>query len=306
MNLVIYTTIVWLIIILGAQFIHSKWQVPRLLVWFISGLVLWAMERLHADTHYILRMVVLCTTMLALMKGVVYAEWTRQTGGKLTCGRWLMFAILWFGMDPAAWKGARRKLSWKGDFAIGVSCLLIGWVICIVLVKLGVTNIIIVFIPMSMAFHFGALRLLTAFWRRCGFPVRTLFRNPLASKGLADFWSARWNLSFSQMMARAVKRPIDEKLGQKAAVFTVFLASGLLHELAITIPVKAGYGMPFLYFLIHGMMVLLEKDSWPLWLKRGLTLLFVVAPLPLLFPDVFTNEIILPFLKMVAGDLSEI
>lgn len=301
MELYIYTLLIIAGILICSRWVIDAWRVPRLILWLVYGFILFGVERMHIETHVILRMIVICTTLLALMKGIVYAEWRRQTGGQLTWGRWLMFSALWFGMDPTAWQGKRKKVSWKGDFYTGMTCVIVGWGVSILLVKFEVSHLVAVFIPMSLAFHFGALRLLTAFWRLCGFPVRPLFRNPLESRGLADFWSARWNISFSQMMARAVRRPLVDRLGQKGSIFAVFVASGLLHELAITVPVQSGYGRPFIYFLLHGAMVLIEKDTWPVWLKRSITLLLVVVPLPLLFPEKFTQEIILPCLTLAGG-----
>jgi alginate O-acetyltransferase complex protein AlgI len=110
---------------------------------------------------------------------------------------------------------------------------------------------------------------------------------------LADFWSKRWNLSFSQMMTRAVQRPVAKRFGKRIGVFSVFLVSGLLHELAITLPVQSGYGLPTLYFTAHGLVVLVERDTWPLWRKRILAITLVSAPLPLLFPEQFTQEVII-------------
>ncbi len=301
MELYLYTGLIILGILVLARGVIGRWLIPRPILWLVPAVILIGIDRMHTDTHVILRMIVICTTLLALMKGIVYAEWTRQTGGQLSWPRWMMFSALWFGMDPAAWQGKRRKLSWKGDFYTGLTCMVIGWGICILLAKFEVVHLVAVFIPMSLAFHFGALRLLTAFWRLCGFPVRPLFRNPLVSRGLADFWSARWNISFSQMMARAVRRPLVGRLGQKGSILAVFVASGLLHELAITLPVQSGHGRPFIYFLLHGVVVLIEKDTWPVWLKKIITLLLVVVPLPLLFPEKFTQEIILPCLTLAGG-----
>lgn len=301
METYLYTALILLAVLGIFRWVVGRWVVPRWVIWGVSVMVLLGVERLYSDAHAILRMVVICTTLLALMKGIVYSEWNRQTGGALSWCRWLMFSALWFGMDPSVWKGERRQLSWKKDFFIGMSCLLVGWGICIVLVKYEVSSLVAVFIPMSLAFHFGALRLLTAFWRFCGFPVRALFRNPLVSRGLADFWSARWNIPFSQMMVRSVRRPLLGQLGHRGSMLAVFLASGFFHELAITVPVQSGYGRPSLYFALHGVMTILEQDTWPLWLKKFIALVMVVVPLPLLFPEEFTNEVILPCLSVAGG-----
>jgi alginate O-acetyltransferase complex protein AlgI len=145
---------------------------------------------------------------------------------------------------------------------------------------------------MSAGFHFGILRLLTAFWRMQGFPVRVLFRNPLKMRGFRDFWSKRWNLAYSHMMARAVKKPLTPLLGENGSVFAVFVVSGLLHELAITVPVGAGYGWPTLFFLLHGVICFFEKrDSVLMGVLCGVVLILGV---PFLFGERFVEEIILP------------
>lgn len=301
MSLCFYTILVLLIILLGGRWVIGQWNVSRMTLWAAFIVVMLGIDYVHRDTHMILRMVVLCSTLLVLMKCIVYAEWSRQTDGQMTWMRWMMFSMLWFGMDPNPWQMKRRKLSWRSDFIIGLTCLVAGWGTCFLLVHLGVSQLIAVFMAMSIAFHFGLLRLLTAFWRFCGYPVRPLFRNPLKSNGLADFWAARWNIAFSQMMARTVKRPLASHLGKRWSMFAVFLASGIFHELAITVPVQSGYGGPLTYFLLHGAIVRVERDGWPIWQKRVVTLILVVVPLPLLFPEKFTQEVILPCLNFLGG-----
>jgi alginate O-acetyltransferase complex protein AlgI len=72
-----------------------------------------------------------------------------------------------------------------------------------------------------------------------------------------------------------------------------FLASGLLHELAISVPVRAGYGLPTAYFVLQGALVVLEKrirrEPGRLW-----TLFWLVAPLPMLFHAPFLRGIVWP------------
>lgn len=276
-------------ILIGLIFLSLSCLVTkRFILWSGVVIAVTAVHLLHLETPAFGRMVVICSTLLMCMKGLVLAEW----GGRLTWARWFIFTFLWFGMDPIPFAAKRRQVTWKKDAAIGLCCVLVGLGVSVGVAYMDTDLILIMFVPLSIAFHYGALRLLTAFWRLQGFAVRPLFRNPLLSLGLADFWAKRWNLSFSQMMVRAVQRPVRVSLGPRAAMFTVFLVSGLLHELAITLPVQSGYGLPTLYFVLHGIIVLLEPDTWPVWLKRPLALLIVIVPMPFLFPTVFTEQVI--------------
>ena len=93
------------------------------------------------------------------------------------------------------------------------------------------------------------------------------------------------------MMQRVVGRPIEGIFGRKAGVFGVFLISGLLHEVAITLPVNSGHGLPTAFFTVHGLLVLLEgKLERPL--GRVPALLAVGVPLGFLFPPEFQSGVI--------------
>ena len=152
-------------------------------------------------------------------------------------------------------------------------------------------QILLMFLPMSLGFHFGALRVLKAGHRWAGFPVRTLFPNLLKAQGIGDFWSRRWNVGYSQMMQRVVGRPVGKLIGRDGGVFAVFLVSGLLHEVAITVPVMAGLGLPTLYFVGHGVLAVLERRmGWQM--GKIPALLAVGVPLGFLFPPEFQAEVI--------------
>lgn len=155
------------------------------------------------------------------------------------------------------------------------------------------------FVPMSVGFHFGALRVVAGGWRCAGFPVKPLFRNPFGAATPGDFWAKRWNLGYSHMMAVAVGRPLTGWLGKRGAMCGVFLISGLLHELAITVPVGAGFGGPTLYFALHGVLVLLPFEQLPELPGRLLTALAVMLPLPLLFPETFQQAVLVPLLEVL-------
>ncbi len=290
--MVLYLTFLTLVIsqLLLARGLGGR--MPRILMWVGVVTSLFVMHFVAINETGFLRMILLCNVLLAGMKWVVYREWTLDTGKKLSWCRWWMFSALWFGMEPSCFVGKCREVEWRSHAVVGALCVLGGilgvWLCCVWQVE----NIVILFVAISMGFHFGMLRLLTAFWRMLGFPVRTLFRNPLVMKGFRDFWGMRWNLAYSQMMARAVKKPLTPIVGEKWSVFAVFVASGLLHELAITVPVQGGYGWPTLFFVINGIITVFEKEkSWRMGLCCGILL---VMGLPYLFGEKFVEEIIIP------------
>jgi alginate O-acetyltransferase complex protein AlgI len=147
---------------------------------------------------------------------------------------------------------------------------------------------------LSLFLHFGVFGVLAGLWRAAGADVGPLFRAPWRARSLGEFWSRRWNLAFSEMTSLAVYRPIAARRGRRAALAAAFLFSGLLHEVAISLPVRAGYGRPLLYFAIHGALTQVERERGPF--GRALTLLVVVLPLPLLFHRPFLQGVIWPLL----------
>jgi alginate O-acetyltransferase complex protein AlgI len=56
-------------------------------------------------------------------------------------------------------------------------------------------------------------------------------------------------------------RPLKTKIGIDKAVIASFLLSGLLHEIAISLPVRTGFGLPMSYFIIHAVAMYLESKS---------------------------------------------
>ena len=93
-------------------------------------------------------------------------------------------------------------------------------------------------------------------------------------------------------------------MGKPPALVVAFLFSGLLHELAISLPVRAGFGLPLLYFAIHGALMLvergLERADRPVYRRaavgRAWTAFWLVAPLPILFHRPFLRGVVWPIL----------
>jgi len=267
-------------------------KTPRAVAWLGVLAAFYYMHHVAIEAPSLIRMIILCIVLLAGMKWIVYREWSAKKNRKLSWSRWWMFSALWFGMDPGCFAGRRKDCEWRSHAVTGASCVLVGGLLWYLCYYLQLRNVVLLFIPMSTVVHFGSLRLLTAFWRMQGFPVRVLFRNPLKMRGFRDFWGRRWNLAYSEMMARTVKQPLTPILGEKWSVLAVFFISGLLHELAITVPVQAGYGLPTLIFVIHGLFTMREKKNAA---SNALFCAFLlVIGLPYLFNEKFQIEVILP------------
>ena len=103
------------------------------------------------------------------------------------------------------------------------------------------------------------------------------------------------------MTAIAVYRPLATRFGNRPALAASFLFSGLLHELAISVPVRAGFGLPLLYFLLHGGLMIVERE-----LTRRRSRLAGASdgsgrssgswPLPILFHPPFLTGVVWPLI----------
>lgn len=146
-------------------------------------------------------------------------------------------------------------------------------------------------------FHLGLADVITGGLRARGHAVRRLFDDPLLSTSLRGFWSHRWNLAFVEMN-QVVFLPWLRPFFGRHAIAAAFILSGLLHELAISVPVGAGYGLPTLYFCLHAAAVSLESRlhvaRWPVHWARLWTWAWLIVPLPLLFHRAFRDALVLP------------
>jgi alginate O-acetyltransferase complex protein AlgI len=227
------------------------------------------------------------------------------------------YLLLWTGMDAEAFFGRSVSLArprWSewawaaGQAALGVWILLgvaprasqpmiAGW-----LTMLGVVSIL----------HFGVSQLLSLAWRTAGVPARHIMHKPLLAASLTDFWGRRWNLAFRDLMHRFVLRPLAPSLGMAGATMAVFVVSGIIHDVVISLAAGGGWGLPTVYFLIQGAGLLVERSRagkrWGLargWLGRAYAAAVVLLPVGLLFHRPFAEEVLAPMLRewlvLVAG-----
>lgn len=150
--------------------------------------------------------------------------------------------------------------------------------------------------------HFGLFHLLSSAWRWAGVNAAPIMCNPLAAKSLAEFWGARWNTAFSIPARRLVLMPLARRVGLSRATALVFLLSGLLHELAISLPARGGWGLPTAYFALQAAGLAFERSVWAEhlrlngWRARLFTLTVTALPAFWLFHPPFVERVILPML----------
>jgi alginate O-acetyltransferase complex protein AlgI len=281
----------------------------RALAWLavVAGLV--AVLLACADAPPGFRMFAICGVVLFAMKGVVAVEDRHAHDRRLHALPWIAWAAAWPGMRPELfaaipWRplpGAGALLR-KGAVRLGAGVLLL-LAARLAFARSEALAAALALPGLSLVLHFGLFNLLAGAWRLAGVPTCSLFDRPLAARSLSEFWSRRWNLPFTEMTQRAVYRPLLPALGRDRAAVLAFAFSGLLHELAISLPVRAGYGWPLLYFVLHGCATRMEPRLRPAfarrpWLAHAWTLAWLVVPMPLLFHPPFVRGVVWPLLGL--------
>ena len=241
--------------------------------------------------------------------------WTSDRRGNATAARQWAYFLAWPGMNarhflddtnPCPRPPRREWFFAAGKTFLGAAVLwglprvlpdacelLTGWV--------GLVGLVLVL-------HFGLFHLLALCWRRAGVAAPPIMRAPLRATSVSEFWNQRWNVAFHQLMDRFVFRPLARKTNIPIACLAGFLASGLIHDLVISVPARGGYGRPTAYFLAQGCAVLLERrhglrGNWRGWI---FTMIVTAAPLGWLFHPPFIRNVILPMLHAIGATSSNL
>src|SRR5579863_5873844 len=154
--------------------------------------------------------------------------------------------------------------------------------------------------------HFGTFHLIALFWQTMGIDAQPIMSKPILSKTLSEFWGKRWNLGFRQLAHEFIFRPLHRRAGVAVAGLLVFVASGLIHDLVISLPARGGYGLPTAYFVLQGLGVTLERSvlGRRFGLQKGWTgwvfmMIVTAAPAFWLFHPPFVLRVILPFMHAI-------
>jgi len=156
--------------------------------------------------------------------------------------------------------------------------------------------------------HFGVFRLTALSWQALGINAVPIMQAPLRSASLGELWGKRWNLAFRQLAHDFILTPARQKIGIGWAGFLVFVVSGLIHDLLISLPARAGFGLPTFYFVVQGAGAAFERTKFGkgLGLHRGFrgwlfTALVAAAPLFWLYHPPFVVRVILPFMRAIGA-----
>ena len=173
--------------------------------------------------------------------------------------RSIAYLLAWPGMDAEAFLDASTSVtspparSWLWatlETALGAALL---WVVARFIPEgkpllrgwLGMAGLIFLL-------HFGTFQIVSLIWQSIGVQAVPIMSSPLRSTSLGEFWGKRWNLGFRQLAHELIFRPLHRKVGVDMAGFFVFILSGLIHDLVISLPARGGYGLPTAYFAFQG------------------------------------------------------
>lgn len=192
----------------------------------------------------------------------------------------LAYFFLWVGLDANAFLHSTATPIRLSEWYFALFNTVIG----IGLMCLG--HALTTIVGIVFVLHFGLFHFLSLAWRCAGFNAKPLMNFPILATSLGDFWGNRWNTAFRDL-SQLFFRPMA-KISIFLATSGVFLISGVIHELVMTVPVGSGFGGPFSYFVIQYAGVFAER-KYPVIRGRIFTLLVIVLPLPLLLTEGFVN-----------------
>lgn len=249
---------------------------------------------------------VLATAIFAVCKWLALAR-ARPGGG----WRRLAFLIAWPGMDANAFLHGHARATTGGEWLAALAKTAFGVVLTFLVAGRFAHPLAVGWIGMCgiiFMLHFGSFHLLSLAWRTAGVCAEPIMHWPITAQSLGEFWGRRWNLAFNELAERLVFRPCTRRFGVETAGLAAFLASGLIHELVISLPAGGGWGLPTGYFFVQGLGSAFERSGPGRrlglrrgWRGRAFTLGVVAAPAFWLFHPVFVRHVILPMMRDIGA-----
>ena len=249
---------------------------------------------------------------LAVFAGLKWATWWRiRMVVAHNPWRSAAYLLAWPGMDAESFLDSQQPGprpqpdEWFGASLKTVAGAVLIWVVARIVpdpIVQGWTGLF----GLILLLHFGSFQLIALFWQSMGIAAKPIMSTPILSKTLSEFWGKRWNLGFRQLAYDLIFRPLQKRIGVVTASLLVFLASGLIHDLVISLPARGGYGLPTAYFVLQGLGTTLERSNRgrKLGLQHGVAgwvfmLVITAGPAFWLFHPPFLLRVILPFMQAI-------
>jgi len=235
-------------------------------------------------------------------------SWLEAGGWRAAVWRSTAYLLAWPGMEARAFLWGQHDVPPPKASEWSFAALKLGTGIALIVVACWTTSVVwlrawIGIVGTIFILHFGSFHLLSCFWRTIGIEAPPIMHWPIAATSLLDYWSRRWNLAFRDLMHRFFFRPLAGRWGTASALWLGFLASGVIHDLVISLPARGGYGLPTLFFLIQAAGISIERSRWgkSLGLGRGMTgwlwtAIVLFVPSSLLVHEAFRERVVLPML----------
>lgn len=253
------------------------------------------------------------TLSIAIFVGLKWLSWWKVRN-RVTHDGWRSTAYLltWPGMDAESFLDANKRVPPPSgsDWYWAISKTTLGavlfWTIARIFSGHPLLQGWVGMLGLILLLHFGGFDLIALCWQSLGVDAKSIMSSPLRSTSLSEFWGKRWNLGFRQLSYDLIFRPLQKSWGVWAAGFLVFIASGVIHDLVISLPARGGYGLPTTYFVFQGLGVTVERSKFGklLSLREGFrgwlfTVVITAGPAFWLFHPPFVLHVILPFMKAV-------
>jgi hypothetical protein len=241
--------------------------------------------------------------------------WTARNRVAHTPARSLAFLFAWPGMDAESFLNASRHpeqprlQEWLWAATKTLAGVLLLWAIARrIPAKQSLLRGWIGLLGLILLLHFGSFHLIALFWRSMGIDAEPIMAKPILSKTLAEFWGKRWNLGFRQLAHEFIFQPLQKRTGATTAGLFVFLASGLIHDVVISVPARGGYGLPTAYFMLQGVGIIFVRSSLSRQIgmqkpapARIFTFAITALPAFWLFHPPFVHRVIIPFMHVIGA-----